>query len=67
MKTIKQLQVEDLIQQTLTLPLFDHEMSKIGIYVVTPGDTVSMVYFNDERRYFPLLNEDDIVVGGYFG
>ena len=67
MKSLKQAHAEKLIQDVLSIGLFAHEMSKIGVYVVRPKEAVSAVFFNDERRYFPKLNEDDVVVGGYFG
>lgn len=67
MKSLKQAQVEALIGKRLNIDMFVHEMGKFGVYVVRPKETTSMVFFNDERRYFPVINEDDIVVGGYFG
>lgn len=67
MKSIKQAQVDKLLTETHTIGSFAHEMSKFGVYVVKPKETVSAVFFMGEKRYFPILNEDDIVVGGYFG
>lgn len=67
MKSLKQAQVDELLKRKLTIGVFAHEMAKFGVYVVKPKETVSAVFFRDERRYFPSINEDDIVVGGYFG
>lgn len=67
MKSLKQAQVEALLAKKLSISVFDHEMAKLGIYVVKPKEFSSTIFFRDERRYFPKLNEDDIVVGGYFG
>ena len=67
MKTLKQAQVDNLLSRKLSISVFDHEMSKLGIYVVKPNEFSSSVFYRDERRYFPKLNEDDIVVGGHFG
>jgi len=67
MKTFKQTHAESLIERHLSFSVFEHEMAKVGVYVVKPRESVSAVFFRDERRYFARLNEDDIVVGGYFG
>lgn len=67
MKSLKQAQVEAFLTKRMNIDLFAHEMGKLGVYVVRPKEHTSMVFFNDERRYFPVINEDDIVVGGYFG
>lgn len=67
MKSVKQSSVERLIDKHIPLSIFCHEMSKIGVYVVKPEENVSAVFFSDERRFFPKINEDDIVVGGFFG
>lgn len=67
MKSLKQEQTNILLSKKLTLSEFTIEMSKIGVYVVKPGSVVSMVYFTNEVRYFPTLDEFDIVVNGYFG
>lgn len=67
MKTVKQEYVETLLAQKLTFSEFEAKMNKIGVFVVKPGSVVSMVYFNNEIRFFPSMTELDIVVGGYFG
>ncbi len=67
MKTFKQTHVEQLIARKVGFSVFEHEMSKIGVYVVKPKESASAVFYRDERRFFPQLNDDDIVVGGYFG
>lgn len=67
MKTSKQILAESLVMERRNIDSFAHEMSKAGVYVVKPGELVSGVFFRDERRYFPKVNEEDIVVGGYFG
>ena len=67
MKSLKQAHTEALVKKQLTLSMFAHEMSKVGVYVVQPNENVSAVFFADERRFFPKTNEDDRVVGGFFG
>jgi hypothetical protein len=63
----KQNSVNAIIARRLDLTLFTHELSKLGVFVVKPGITVSAVYYRDQRRFFPQLDEEFRVVGGYFG
>jgi len=67
MKTPKQILAETLLAEGHSIDSFAHEMGKAGVYVVKPGELVSGVFFRDERRYFPKVNEEDRVTGGYFG
>lgn len=67
MKTTREAYAEQLIERKLTLGFFSHEMEKIGVYVVSPFDVVSLVFLSNESRYFPKINENDVVVGGYYG
>ncbi len=64
---IKLIAAENMIKEHLTLGVFQHQMMQIGVHVVLPGDTTSLVYLSDHSRYFVEVNDDDVVVGGYFG
>lgn len=66
-KSNKQVTAENLIRLQLSLENFVHEMQKVNVYVVRPGETVSGVYLMNESRFFPRVTGEDIVVGGFFG
>lgn len=63
----KQNTVNRIIEQRLSIAAFTHELGKIGVFVVQPGITVSAVFYRDQRRFFPQLDEEFRVIGGYFG
>lgn len=63
----KQNTVQQLVERRLDLTTFTHELSKLRVFVVQPGTTVSAIYYRDQRRFFPQLDEEFRVVGGYFG
>lgn len=66
-KSNKLVMAENLIRMHIPLENFIHEMKKINVYVVRPGETVSSVFMMDEKRFFPRITGEDIVIGGFFG
>lgn len=65
--TNKEKLVSDLIANKINITSFEYEMGKLGVHVVKPQEAAVAAFYTDERRYFPTVNEFDVVVGGYFG
>lgn len=65
--TNKEKIVSDLIANKINISAFEYEMGKIGVHVVKSQEAAVAAFYTDERRYFPTVNEVDIVIGGYFG
>ena len=65
-KSTKQMAVDSLVSRRCSLSVFTVEMSKMNVRVVQPAQIVSANYLANESRFFPEVNEEDIVVGGRF-
>lgn len=66
-KSLKQTQAERLIEQRLSVEEFVRELGKFGVHVVSPGENTPANFYMDERRFFPELDDEHRVIGGYFG
>jgi hypothetical protein len=63
----KQAIAVSLIQRRLTLSEFTYELEQHRVQVVQPGKDTPMLFYHDHRRFFPVLNSENRVVGGHFG
>lgn len=58
---------DNLVSQRLSLSVFTREMAKNGMVVVQPDTYVPLVFKEGFTRFFPKIDDMDIVIGGSFG
>lgn len=66
-KSVRQAQVERLFNELLSVERFTIALNEMNIQVIQPGTPIPAVYIRNETRFLPQINEDGIVVGGFFG
>lgn len=58
--------IDNLIEQKLTIDEFCDKATEHGITIIRPEETATTEMRMNMSRFFPRLNEMDIVVGGSF-
>lgn len=67
MQSNKKKIVEALVARHLTLSEFTYELEQHKVAVAQPNRDTPLVFYPDERRFFPVLDKQMRVTGGRFG